>query len=60
MRVGKNLYFVKTEYLIDIGKKKKFDIVIVECILIVNQKVVLFPKFRKNQKEAIVNALMGL
>jgi len=60
MRVGKNLYFVKTEYLIDIGKTKKFDRVIVECILIVNQKVVLFPKFRKNQKEAIVNALMGL
>jgi hypothetical protein len=30
----------------------------VECIWIIKQKVVLFPKFKENQKEAVVDALM--
>jgi hypothetical protein len=44
------------EYLIDIGKDKENTIA--ECIYIGKQKIVLLPKFRKNQKEAVENALM--
>lgn len=36
-------------YLIDIRKT------IAECICIRKQKIVLFPKFRKNQREATEN-----
>ena len=56
LRVSRNLYFVMNEYLIDIGKDKGNTIA--ESIYIGKQKIVLLPKFRKNQRETIENALM--